>query len=200
MNRQENKKQGIIQEGLKILYRKGYNGTGIKEITDAAGIPKGSFYTYFKSKEDFAIEAMRYFTEKELASMNRVLTDENLPPLKRIETLYAMKCEHFIQKNAFSLGCYLCNITLEMADISQSIAIAATDAFECEKQPLLRCLQEAQMAGEISSKQDIGQIADLIRNSWLGALVIMKAAKDKGPLEGFQQILQDIVLHQEHPY
>jgi hypothetical protein len=56
------------------------------------------------------------------------------------------------------------------------------------------------MAGEISSKQDIGQIADLIRNSWLGALVIMKAAKDKGPLEGFQQILQDIVLHQEHPY
>lgn len=194
MNIREDKKQGIIREGLKILYRKGYNGTGVKEITDAAGIPKGSFYNYFKSKEDFAIAAMRYFTGKELASMNRILTDETLPPLKRIETLYTMKCEHFIQKNAFSLGCYLCNITLEMADISQSIAAAAADAFEREKQPLLRCLQQAQLAGEISPERDIQQIADLIRNSWLGALVIMKAAKNETPLEGFQQMLHDIIL------
>lgn len=190
----EDKKQNIIHEGLKVIYRKGYNGTGVKEITDAAGIPKGSFYNYFKSKEDFAIEAMNYFTEKEVASMNRVLTDKSLSPLKRIETLYAMKIEHFIKKNAFSLGCYLCNITLEMADISKPIAKAAANAFQREDEPLLRCLQEAQEAGEIDSSHDINQIADLIRNSWLGALVIMKANKSEAPLRSFQEILHNIIL------
>lgn len=190
----EDKKQNIIHEGLKVLYRKGYNGTGVKEITDAAGIPKGSFYNYFKSKEHFAIEAMNYFTEKEVASMNRVLSDKSLSPLKRIETLYAMKIEHFIKKNAFSLGCYLCNITLEMADISKPIAMAAATAFQKEDEPLLECLQEAREAGEIDPSHDINQIADLIRNSWLGALVIMKANKSEAPLRSFQEILHNIIL------
>jgi len=192
--RLEEKKLIIIKEGLKALYRKGYNATGVKEITDAAGIPKGSFYNYFCSKEDFAVAAMQDFTNKELAMIEEILTDEQSSPLGRIENLYRMKIEHFISKGRYSFGCFLCNITLEMADISEVIAAEATNAFEKEYQPIIDCLQEAKDNGELEQQSDIYQIADLLRNSWLGALVIMKANKNEKPLLSFQQSLRNIIL------
>lgn len=192
--KQEEKKQLIIKEGLKALYRKGYNATGVKEITDAAGIPKGSFYNYFSSKEDFAVAAMQYFTGKELAVMEEILTDVHVPPLERIENLYRMKIEHFINKGRYSFGCFLCNITLEMADISEVIAKEATNSFDKEHQPLLNCLEEARTTGDLPEDRDINQIADLLRNSWLGALVIMKANKNAEPLYSFQRSLRNQIL------
>lgn len=193
--KQEEKKLLIIREGLKALYRKGYNATGVKEITDAAGIPKGSFYNYFSSKEDFAIAAMQYFTSRELAMMEEILTDEQTPPLERIENLYQMKIEHFISKGRYSFGCFLCNITLEMADLSEVIAAEATNSFDKEYQPILNCLEEAQLKGDLSKERDIHQTVDLLRNSWLGALVIMKANKNEKPLLSFQQSLRHFILH-----
>lgn len=192
--KQEEKKLIIIKEGLKALYRKGYNATGVKEITDAAGIPKGSFYNYFSSKEDFAVAAMQYFTSKELAVLEEILTDAHTPPLERIENLYRMKIEHFISKGRYSFGCFLCNITLEMADLSEVIAAEATSSFDKEHQPILDCLEEAQSKGDLPIERDIHQIADLLRNSWLGALVIMKANKNEKPLLSFQESLRDFIL------
>lgn len=192
--KQEEKKLLIIKEGLKALYRKGYNATGVKEITDAAGIPKGSFYNYFSSKEDFAVAAMQYFTGRELAVMEEILTDQHIPPLERIENLYRMKIEHFINKGRYSFGCFLCNITLEMADISEVIAAEASSSFDKEYQPLLNCLEEAQARGDLPEGRDIHQVADLLRNSWFGALVIMKANKNAEPLRSFLRSLRDNIL------
>jgi len=192
--KQEEKKLLIIKEGLKALYRKGYNATGVKEITDAAGIPKGSFYNYFSSKEDFAVAAMQYFTGRELAVMEEILTDQHIPPLERIENLYRMKIEHFINKGRYSFGCFLCNITLEMADISEVIAAEASSSFDKEYQPLLNCLEEAQARGDLPEDRDIHQVANLLRNSWFGALVIMKANKNAEPLRSFLRSLRDNIL------
>ncbi len=194
MNLKEQKKHLIVRNGLRIIYLKGYNGTGVKEITDSAGIPKGSFYNYFKSKEDFIIEVMNYFTEKEVASMKIILEDQRLPPLARIKKLYAKKVDNFIKKDAYSLGCLLCNITLEMADVNLEIANAADRAFINEYKPLIQCLKEAQDAGDLDPEQDVIKISDLIRNSWLGALVIMKANKTHLPLKSFQEMLDAVIL------
>ena len=194
MNKQEQKRLSIIRAGLKIIYQKGYNATGVKEITDSAGIPKGSFYNYFSSKEDFAVEAMRYFTEKELSVMKEILSDCKVPPLTRIENLYRLKIEHFKNKGRFSFGCFLCNITLEMADMSSIIADEAALAFDREYQPIIQCLQEAQITGDLSTEKNIVQITDMLRNCWLGALVIMKANKSQEPLESFFTILQKNIL------
>ncbi|WP_028579596.1 TetR/AcrR family transcriptional regulator [Desulfogranum japonicum] len=192
--KQEEKKLIIIKEGLKVLYRKGYNATGVKEITDAAGIPKGSFYNYFSSKEDFAVAAMQYFTSRELAVMEEILTDTQTPPLERIENLYRMKIEHFISKGRYSFGCFLCNITLEMADISEMIAAEASKAFDQEYQPIINCLQEAKDRGDLPQESDIHLKAETLRNSWFGALVIMKANKNEKSLLSFQQSLRDLIL------
>lgn len=195
--KQQKKKQHIIRHGLRALYRKGYNATGVKEITDAAGIPKGSFYNYFRSKEDLAVEAMSYFTERELSTMEKIVSDKTVPPLQRIENLYAMKVEHFIDRGEFSFGCFLCNITLEMADVNEAIAKAAAKAFEREYQPIIECLEEALENGELEPGTDITKLSDLIRNAWLGALVIMKATKSADPLRSFQKTLHYTIFKRQ---
>ena len=193
MKQYDENKQHITRKGLKALYLKGYNATGVQEIANAAGIPKGSFYNYFKNKEDFAIEAMRLFTERELEMMQHILSDNSMPPLERIKALYKNKIDYLSAKGAFSLGCFLCNITLEMADVSEAIAHEATRCFTDEYAPLLILSQEAQAEGTLPPSRDLDQITSLIRNSWLGALVIMKANKSEVPLREFQILLNDIL-------
>ncbi|MDB5769038.1 MAG: transcriptional regulator, TetR family, partial [Collimonas fungivorans] len=51
----------LLETGLRLFAEQGYNGTGIKEIVDATGVPKGSFYNYFKSKEDFGAEVISFY-------------------------------------------------------------------------------------------------------------------------------------------
>jgi len=194
MKHLDEKKQHIIYTGLKALCLKGYNATGVKEITDAAGIPKGSFYNYFSSKEKFAIEAMEFFTDKELALMQKSLEHDSLPPLKRIEHLYKIKVDHFIEKASFSLGCFLCNMTLEMADVSEPIAKAATQLFKKEDELIINCLKEAQKCGDLGKDVDVEELTGLIRDSWLGALIIMKANKSPVPLHNFLNNLEKFIL------
>ncbi|WP_028580042.1 TetR/AcrR family transcriptional regulator [Desulfogranum japonicum] len=193
MKQRDEQKQYITRMGLKALYHKGYNATGVQEIANAAGIPKGSFYNYFKNKEDFAIQAMRLFTERELETMEQILTDTGKPPLERIKSLYQHKIAYLSTKGGFSLGCLLCNITLEMADVSEAIAGEASRCFIKEYAPLLACLEQAQQQGAIAPNKDLTLLTSQIRNNWLGALVIMKANKSDASLCEFQLLLDDIL-------
>jgi len=107
--------------------------------------------------------------------------------------LYRFKIDYLTNKGNFSLGCFLCNITLEMADVSEAIALEATRCFTDEYAPLRACLQEAREAGALDSRRDLDQLTHIIRNSWLGALVIMKANKSSAPLEEFQVLLGEML-------
>ena len=122
-----------------------------------------------------------------------VLLDASLPPLERIKKLYRYKIEYLSTKGAFSLGCFLCNITLEMADVSETIAVEAARCFKQEYAPLLTCLEQAQEEGTLAASTDLDRLVSLIRNCWLGALVIMKANKSAQPLDEFQALLDEML-------
>ena len=49
----------LLEEGKKLICKKGLSNTSIEEITDAAGVSKGTFYTYFNRKEDIVFELSR---------------------------------------------------------------------------------------------------------------------------------------------
>ena len=189
----EEKRCDIALAAMDIFCEKGIALTTIDDIAKSAGVAKGTIYLYFKNKEDFAVEAMRLFTERELEMMSRVLLDASLPPLERIRQLYRHKIEHLSSKGSFSLGCFLCNITLEMADVSETIAVEASRCFKKEYAPLLTCLEQAREEGSLATSTDLDRLVSLIRNCWLGALVIMKANKSAQPLDEFQTLLDEML-------
>ena len=84
MSKRELKKDHLLDAGLKVMATRGYNGTSIQDIVNAADVPKGSFYTYFKSKEDFAIEALEKVTEERMIQNRHLLNDRSIPPQERL--------------------------------------------------------------------------------------------------------------------
>ena len=193
MKAHEDKKQEIIKKGSEIMHRKGYNATSVKDIVDAAGIPKGSFYNYFESKEDFVIQALQYSADHCNTVMGETLRDRSLPPLQRIEKFYEERIIQFRECD-FTLGCFGSNLCIEMGDISLPIGGATEAYFKRLESVLLSCLQEAQNAGDLDKEKNIDKLAQFIYNSWNGAILRMKASRSPEPLNIFTEILTEVLF------
>ena len=184
MIRNEDKKEAILEAGTKVLYLNGYNGTGVKDIVDAAGIPKGSFYNYFKSKEDFAIEAVQNIAEGSFAKAEAVLLNHNKPPLERLQAFFARGAAS-AKNDGFKHGCLMGNLCQEMADVNESIRKEVCKLMGHMTELIETCLKEAQDSNEISKDRDTKQMAQFIFNAWEGTLLRMKGARNIQPLNAF---------------
>ena len=189
----EEKKQEILAKSGDIMYLKGYNATGVQEITDAAGIPKGSFYNYFENKEQFAIDLMECYRREGCGNMEKIFNMKDLTPLARISLMFDTMIEHFIRDEKFTKGSFIGNISQEMGDMSKPISIAAEDNYRRMVDHLKEVLEEAKSAGEIRETLDIDKVANFIINSREGAMVRMKASKDSAPLTVFKDMIMELL-------
>src|SRR5277367_507978 len=89
-----NVKEQLIQAGLKTLIDKGFNGVGVQEITEQAGVPKGSFYNHFESKEALGAEVVERYGMN--STRRAVLLDKTVPPVERLRTHFAALNDMFI--------------------------------------------------------------------------------------------------------
>lgn len=186
-------KERILDAGLNLLYAKGYNATGIQDIADAAGVPKGSFYNYFKSKEDFAAEVIGYYTNQTVLFLERHLNQGNLSPLIRMRQMLEQWANTmFTQKQG--CGCLVGNLTQEMGNHSDKIQLAAKEDFARLEGRFIACLQEAQEQGEIAPEQDMRKLGTFIYNGWQGALVRSKAEGNGDQLKAYVDYIFDVIL------
>src|SRR2546426_9430482 len=76
-------KATLVDAGLHLMLEKGYHHTGIQEVLQAAGGPKGSFYYYFPSKEAFGREVIAQFAAAYVERLERWLGETTLRRLTR---------------------------------------------------------------------------------------------------------------------
>ena len=91
----ESTRDRIIAAGAGIIHRKGFHHTGIQEVLQAADVPKGSFYFYFKNKQDFGLQVIDYYNQLFASMAEPILTNRSVPPLGRIEQLLDFFIELF---------------------------------------------------------------------------------------------------------
>lgn len=78
-------KDDIVQVGLDLVLSRGFNATGVEAILKQANIPKGSFYNFFPSKEDFALAIIDKYVAGRVELFHSIFSDESLPPLESIK-------------------------------------------------------------------------------------------------------------------
>ena len=189
----ENIKNKILETGAEIIHLKGFNHTGIQEILSAAGVPKGSFYYYFKNKEDFGLQVIDYFTEHFSLSCKDILEDAAQSPLEKIRQILQRFIEFFRSKDC-AYGCPIGNLSQEMGDLSppfQSKLKAAMDAMVDMYAGIIR---EGQRSGEISPRLDAKKSAEFLVSSWEGALLHMKIEKSLESLKNHQRFIFEYIL------
>ncbi len=76
----------LLEKGAEIIIEKGFNNTGIQDILNAAGVPKGSFYYYFKSKEDFGLSLIDFYSNNLSVMMEEYFKDSKKSPLNRFKS------------------------------------------------------------------------------------------------------------------
>lgn len=189
----ESTRDKIIAAGAEIIHRKGFHHTGIQEVLQAANVPKGSFYFYFKNKEDFGLQVIDHFNQLFTSMAEPILADRSLPPLGRIEQLLDFFIELFTGLE-YTCGCPIGNLSQEMGDLDPVFSQKLLDAIELMASLYTVVLEEAREAGELDRSLDPKETAFFIISGWHGALIRMKIAKTTEPLENHKRFVMKLVL------
>lgn len=134
------KRELILAKGSEVMTRRGYHGTGVLEIVQAARIPKGSFYHYFDSKEAFAQQALEHVYAPRLARYAQALGDSRFSPRERVLRYYGELLEHFARQEKPEYHCFIGSLSFEMAELSPPIAAKVESILQASAQILQDCL------------------------------------------------------------
>jgi len=186
-----NTKEQLIVAGLNALLEKGFNGVGVQEITEQAGVPKGSFYNHFESKEALGAEIVERYG---LNSTRRaILRDKTVPPLQRLRTHFERLNASFI-KSKFERGCLLGNFSAELANQSPVIRESLVTLFERWTKDLEVAIADAQSEGAVSSDRDAGDIAAFLLDAYEGTLLRARVQRDRAPFDRFMKLAFEQIL------
>jgi len=181
----------LLSAGLNTLHRRGFNATSVQDITEAAGVPKGSFYNHFESKEALGAEVvLRYFEKSEA---RKRLRDTSVAPLTRLRKYFECVNESAL-KAEFSSGCLLGNFGSELSNQSPLIRERIAAAFAAWSDEFALVIGEAQRAGAVSKDLPPKALAAFVINAWEGAMLRAKIEKDYGPLQLFLKVAFSKIL------
>ena len=181
-------RDNLIRVGMRMFHEAGYSATGIKEITDAAEVPKGSFYNHFDSKEAFGKEVVDFYFAGGLNGLRELLGNERVPPLERLRAFFDARTRSF-KANGYVRGCMMGNLSAEVADHSPAIRGQLAVHFRTWSGLFESCIFEAQKSGAIVNRQPAPLLAQFLLNSWEGALLRMRVDKSDAPLKEFVEVV-----------
>jgi TetR/AcrR family transcriptional repressor of nem operon len=186
-------KKRMLKEGALIVHRKGFNATGVAEIVKAAGVPKGSFYFYFDSKEAFGLELIDEYSLMIAGIAKAHFTDETKNALERIRAFFSSFVDFFTE-NEFRDGCPIGNLCLEMGDISRPFQEKLKSAIEAFQEGMATIISQGQKQGGILPDVPPESIADFLFSGFQGALLQMKVKKSIEPYRAFETLVFDRML------
>ena len=188
-----NLKQQILDKGAEFVFENGFTASGVSEITQAAGVPKGSFYNHFNSKEAFGLEILERYFVSSVQSAAAFLDDSSLKPIDRLRAYIEAMTTH-LGACDWSNGCLMGNFVLEASCASEAIRARLGAMFTDWSARLAACIAAAQAAGEIENTTDPAILADFLINAWEGAVLRMKVERSRAPLDTCKTVLFETVL------
>jgi TetR/AcrR family transcriptional repressor of nem operon len=183
-------RENLVAAAVEQFHTHGYTAAGVKDITDAAGAPKGSFYNHFASKEALAVVALqRYGAGRRLAD----LRDSSVPPLTRLRRHFEFLRDENIGTH-FARGCLIGDLAVEIADHSEVVREAVRVSLDTWNDALAFAIAEAQEAGDVSKASEASTLARFVLNAWEGALVSARADRTARSFEAFFGVVFGSIL------
>jgi TetR/AcrR family transcriptional repressor of nem operon len=180
-------KEILCRAGVAALTEKGFSATGIDEMLKAAGVPKGSFYNFFPSKEAFGAELIARYAQYFANKLDRFFLDESLSPLERLQA-FCCNAEKSMERFDFRRGCLVGNLGQEMGALPEAFRVQLADVLRDWQARTERCLEAAKAAGEIGQDVDCARFAAFFWIGWEGAVLRAKLEQSPEPLRIFAQL------------
>src|SRR6201997_729184 len=156
-------KEEIVAAARTLLHEKGFNAVGVQDITDAAGVPKGSFYNHFDSKEALGLEIVERYGASQ--TWRELLADPTVTPLQRLRRHFDRITARFVDSH-FTRNCILGGFSAELANQSETIREGLRKLYGQWTKDLEATITEAQAKGEIANKTKAAEIAAFLLDAY----------------------------------
>ena len=171
----------IVEAALDRFHALGFSACGVQEIVDKAGVPKGSFYNYFKSKELLAVEVLDVYAK---GSRREMLVDQSVAPVERLRRHFEFLASRYAGFG-YTKGCLIGNIAAETSDHMPVVRKALAQSLASWTKLVAAVIRDGQGNRSIAAGLDADQVARFLINSWEGAIIRMKIANSRQPLDDF---------------
>ncbi len=193
--RSEQTREALIEAGIEHLSVHGYHGTGIKQILDEVGVPKGSFYNFFASKEAFVAELIGHYSQDLLGQLDDFMNGagKNLTPIEQLKAIYSYSLERYAI-NHFKKSCLVGSMASEISSESEMCRIELERSMKQWLSFFSGVFAAGQAQGFIRDDMSSSDIAGLYWAVWEGALIKMKMSADVEPVKKIMELMIETLL------
>ncbi|WP_413536201.1 TetR/AcrR family transcriptional regulator [Rahnella inusitata] len=175
-------REHILATGQRIMAGKGFSAVGLNEILKDAGVPKGSFYHYFSSKEAFGADMLAHYFDDYLADIDRTLGQPGLNMAQRLMNYW----QQWRESQSFSDcqgKCLAVKLGAEVADLSDTMRLTLEAGTSGIISRLTQALETGVAEGSLTIDDTPRTVAESLYQLWVGASVMVKIVRNTGPFD-----------------
>ncbi|WP_438970988.1 TetR/AcrR family transcriptional regulator [Methylophaga sp.] len=181
-SRTSDTRQHILNTGQSIILGKGFAAVGLNEILKTAGVPKGSFYHYFDSKEHFGSALLENYFDHYMIALDEQLRPDGTPAVERLIRYFSnwkiSQCN-----DTTTDKCLVVKISGEVTDLSETMRLNLKKGTHRVIERLAASVQEAIDNNEIEIVENTRTVTEEIYYLWIGATLMTKVNRDYDALE-----------------
>ena len=172
----------ILAAGQRLMAGKGFSAVGLNEILTETGVPKGSFYHYFASKDAFGEALLDRYFDDYLSGMDDTLRRPGLTMAQRLLNYFQdwQEAQSFLDCQG---KCLAVKLGAEVADLSEPMRLALKQGTAGITSRLARAIESGVSEGSLSVDGDPARVAESLYQLWLGASVMVKIVRNRQPFE-----------------
>lgn len=182
MNKCGDTRQHVLDVAKEIILGKGFAAVGLNEILTSAGVPKGSFYHYFKSKEQFGDELIKDYFAQYLQQLEITLSAEGSTNSSRL-LAYFQAWLDTQSSDTTADKCLVVKLSAEVTDLSELMRVTLKSGTDRVIARLAESVADGISKGEFPAHLDAQSLAAEIYYTWVGATLLTKVSHTREPLE-----------------
>lgn len=175
-------RQHILDTAMPILLGKGFTAVGLNEILSAAGVPKGSFYHYFGSKEAFGEALLTSYFADYVERLDDLLVRQPGPAADKLMRYWDDWCTTQCAEDPHG-KCLVVKLGAEVCDLSEAMRATLQHGTERIVERLAACIEAGRADGSLAGVRDAAGTAATLYELWLGATLLEKIRRDRRPLD-----------------
>lgn len=185
-------REDILDTAQIIMSSKGFSAVGLTEILSSAGVPKGSFYYYFSSKEAFGEALLIRYFERYLSGMDELFDHPAQTSGEQLRKYWQQWLETQSAHDPQS-KCLVVKLAAEVADLSKGMRGALLDGTNKIIARLSAAIKNGADDRSLTIDDSPKHLAETLYHSWLGASLLTKITRDDAPLHAAMQTTQKLL-------
>lgn len=185
-------KERMLRQGMKLIYANGFHGMTVDGLLAASGVPKGSFYHHFGSKEAFAQAVLGRYMQFQTDLLDRWIARVELSTADRLTGYFREMAETFVGSD-YQRACLAGKLSTEVAATSELFRDQLRHDLRQWKNRLVTLLEHGQQRGDVRTDRHCGDLADSLLALIQGAFVIALSTRDEHSLESTADTIPEII-------